>query len=223
MQRFTHVAHRILLGAWLVGQAPAFAQDLEPRRWTHLPVGMNVVGVAYAYTDGDLAFDPLLELEDVEVKSHTTLATYARAVDFFGKTGRIDVILPYRKSRWQGLLSGAPAEAMREGFADPWIRLSVNLLGAPALEGKEYLDYRAAHSTNTVVGAALAVMLPLGEYKDDKLLNLGQNRFIFRPQAGVVHTRGQWSYELTGSVFFFTENDDFFGGNERKQDPLFAS
>ncbi len=27
---------------------------------------------------------------------------------------------------------------------------------------------------------------------------------------------------MTGSVFFFTENDDFFGGNERKQDPLFA-
>ena len=64
----------------------------------------------------------------------------------------------------------------REGLADPWLRLSVDLVGAPALKGKEYLDFRSANPVSTVVGVAVAVMLPLGEYMADKLLNLGQTR-----------------------------------------------
>ena len=54
------------------------------------------------------------------------------------------------------------------------------------------------------------------------MINLGQNRWVFRPQMGIVHTRGQWSYELTGSAYFYTDNDEFFGGTTRKQDPLYA-
>jgi hypothetical protein len=57
---------------------------------------------------------------------------------------------------------------------------------------------------------------------DDKLINLGTNRFTFRPQLGMVHNRGKWSVELTGSVWLFTDNDDFFNGNELEQDPLYA-
>jgi hypothetical protein len=77
-------------------------------------------------------------------------------------------------------------------------------------------------SSNTVVGAAIAVTVPVGEYFEDKLLNLGQNRFVIRPQVGMVHTRGQWSYELTSSVFFFTDNDEFYGDSTREQNPLYA-
>lgn len=106
----------------------ALAQDLEPRRWSHLPVGMNVAGVAYAYTDGDLSFDPVLQIEDGNVENHTGAATYARAFDCFGKTGRLDVIVPYQKSRWHGLLEGEPAARKRDGFGDPWLRLSVDLV-----------------------------------------------------------------------------------------------
>jgi hypothetical protein len=42
-------------------------------------------------------------------------------------------------------------------------------------------------------------------------------------QIGVVHTRGPWSYELTGSIFFFTDNDNFFNGNELEQKPFYAA
>ena len=42
--------------------AQALAQDLEPRRWAHIPVGTNIGGVGYAFTAGDLEFDPVLEI-----------------------------------------------------------------------------------------------------------------------------------------------------------------
>lgn len=200
----------------------AAAQELEPRRWSHVPIDTNFIGVGYVYTSGDIFFDPVLRIEDATASINTVSATYLRSFDWSGKTARLDVRMPYQKAVWKGILDGSPAKAVREGVDDPRIRLSVNFIGAPALKGKEYQAYRASHTTNTVVGAALAVTLPLGQYKEDKLLNLGQNRFIIRPQIGAVHTRGPWSFELTGSVFFYTDNDEFFNGNKLEQKPLLA-
>ncbi|MGB5992915.1 MAG: transporter, partial [Desulfobacterales bacterium] len=65
-------------------------------------------------------------------------------------------------------------------------------------------------------------MLPTGDYMEDKLINLGKNRFTFRPQLGVVHNRGKLSMELTGSVWLYTDNDDFFNGNKLEQDPYYT-
>jgi len=216
---------RIIIGTALVFLSftvPGFAQDIEPRRWTPLPIGMNVLGAGVIFTDGDIALDPVLELEDVTVDVKTTLVSFLHAFDLWGQSARLDARLPYKDARWEGLLAGEPASAERRGLADPRIRLSVNFLDAPALKGKEFQAYRASHPVSTVVGAALAVTLPFGEYKKDKLLNLGDNRFVFRPQLGLVHTRGHWSYELTGSVFLYTDNDDFFDNSKREQDPLYA-
>lgn len=217
--------YRLTLYAVLVWGAllnASSAQELEPRRWTHVPVDNNYFGLAYVRTDGDVQFDPVLRIEESTVNINTIIASYLRSFDWAGKTARFDVRLPYQQASWQGLLDGAPASVERKGFDDPRLRLSVNFIGAPALKGKEFQAYRASHTTNTVVGAALAVTLPLGEYKEDKLLNLGQNRFIIRPQIGAVHSRGPWSFEVTGSAFFYTDNDEFWNGNKLEQEPLFA-
>lgn len=217
LQRFTFVS---LL--WLSFVSVTVAQELEPRRWSHLPIDANYLAVAYANTQGDIFFDPVLRIDDGTVSMHTAVTSYMRSFNLAGKTARFDVRLPFQKAQWEGLLNGEPATVEREGLGDPRFRLSVNILGAPALKGKEYRDYRAENSTNTIAGLALAVTIPIGHYKRDKLLNLGGNRFVIRPQAGIVHTRGQWSYEMTSSIFFFTDNNEFFNGNRRKQDPLYV-
>ena len=72
------------------------------------------------------------------------------------------------------------------------------------------------------MGAAIALTLPYGHYLEENLINLGQNRWIFRPQLGVTHTRSQWTYELTGSAFFYGDNDEFWNGNKLESDPLYA-
>ena len=213
----------LVLLASLSLTATALAQDLEPRRWAHLPIGLNIAGVGYAYTAGDLQFDPVLEIEDATVESHTVVTSYIRSFGLFGKSARFDFNVPYTTSLWEGQLSGAPASRRQTGFGDPWLRLSVNLLGAPALSGKAYQEYRAENQVNTILGVALGVSLPLGRYEPDKLLNLGQNRFVFRPQIGVLHSRGPWAFELSASAFLYTDNDDFFDGSTLEQDPTFAA
>ena len=57
---------------------------------------------------------------------------------------------------------------------------------------------------------------------DDKLINLGTNRYTFRPQAGLIHTRGKWSLETTAIVAIFTDNNDFFNNHKLEQDPLYS-
>ena len=74
-------------------------------------------------------------------------------------------------------------------------------------------NYSVYFDVETIFGTALVIKLPTGDYMDDKLINLGTNRFTFRPQLGVVHNRGKWSMELTGAVYLYTSNDDFFNGN----------
>ncbi len=195
----------------------AGAQDLEPRRWTPLPPGLTVIGAGYIRNDGDVAFDPVLNVQDATVEGDTVILSYVRSFEVGGKRVRLDALLPWGDLSWEGLLDGEPAKVTRTGLADPYLRLSVILAGAP-------LDNSApAPESNTVFGAAVGIIVPWGEHFEDKLLNLGQNRLIVRPQIGVLHTRGLWSYELSASTFLYEDNDDFFGGQELEQDPLFAA
>ena len=187
-----------------------------------MPIGTNVLALSYAYTEGDLGFDPVLEITDAEVEMQTAVVGFTHVFALADRTARVDVILPVQSGDWDGFVSGVPSSVSRDGLADPFLRLSVNLTGAPALEPKEFAAFRAEHPVQTTLSAAVEVRLPLGEYQEDKLVNLGQNRFAIAPQLGVLHTRGEWSYELTGSMHLFTDNDEFFNGNELEQDPLYA-
>ncbi|MBX3463555.1 MAG: transporter [Planctomycetes bacterium] len=214
--------HLATLLPWLGCAGLLGAQDIEPRRWTHLPVGSHILGVGYVYTQGELRLEPASRIQDADVEMHTVLLSYNHYWDLFGNTARVDLLLPFQHGRWEGLLDGAPAATSREGLGDPLVRLSVNLVGAPALAGREFVDYTRSQPSRTTVGAAVGVRLPLGEYYEDRLINLGQNRYTIETQIGVLHTVPGWSYEVTGSVFVFTDNDEFFGGTTLEQDPLYA-
>ncbi|MBK7519074.1 MAG: transporter [Gammaproteobacteria bacterium] len=79
------------------------------------------------------------------------------------------------RPQWTGRPARAPVIQLRR-------RAGTQRQGIPA--------WRAAHPVGTSAGIALDVQLPLGRYDEDKLINLGQNRYVFRPQLGVLqHTR----------------------------------
>lgn len=218
--RATGVLTVLLLGLSWFAPAKLFAQDIEPRRWTHLPTGLNIVGAGLGATDGDIFFDPVLRIEDATVELYTTGASYIRSFEWLGRSSRIDVSQGYGYGRWEGLLDGEYVSLRRHGLLDPRIRFSMSLWGAPPLRGQAYLDYRDENPVTTTVGAAVSLTLPLGEYFPDRLINLGQNRYVLRTQLGVLHQRGPWQFELTGTISLYGDNDDFYGGATRAQDPM---
>jgi hypothetical protein len=196
------------------------AQDLEPRRWSHLPTGLNVLGLGGGWTDGDILFDPVLRIQDATFELSIASLGYVRTFEWLGKSSRVDVSVPYAAGRWEGLVDGEFTSVRRRGFMDPRLRFSMNLYGAPPLKGAEFVQYRREHPVDTTIGAAVQVQFPFGDYNDKKLINLGNNRFYVRPQIGVLHQHYKWQFELTGSVFLYQSNDEFFNGNELRQKGL---
>ena len=220
--RFRFLATVMLLAALML-PGHALAQDLEPRRWGHLPTGLNMVGIGYAYSDSFVYFSPFWKITNTSARINSYAVSAIHTFDLAGKSARVSFLLPFVSGRWEGDVDNQFEVVHRNGFADPRVRFSVNLYGAPALKGKEYVRYRAEHTTNTVVGASLAVSVPLGQYYEDELINISGNRWTFRPQFGVVHSRGPWSFELTGSAFLFTDNKNFVDNARLEQKTLYTA
>jgi hypothetical protein len=104
------------------------------------------------------------------------------------------------------------------GLADATLRLSVNLLGGPALPLAAFAQRRP----RTLLGASLKVSLPTGEYFPDKLINLGTNRWGFKPEIGLSQPAGRWTLELYTGSWFFTRNSAYFGGRTKTVRPLMS-
>ena len=184
-----------------------------------MPTGLNFAGAAYGYVSGDINFDPVLLIEDAKFTMHNAGLFYMRSFAFLGKSARVDVLLPYKTGRWEGIVDGVNTHVRRKGPGDARVRFSTLLYGGPALSPKEFAG---AEKSNTVVGAALAVSIPTGEYRREKLINLGTNRWVIRPQIGVTHTRGSWTGELTASAFISSDNDHFWKDTQLEVEPLYA-
>lgn len=196
----------------------ASAQELEPRSYTNTPVGMNFLIAGYSYTDGSVSFDPSLPIENAKLRVDSGTLGYARALDVMGMSGKISAVVPYVGLSGSAELNGQSQTRDVSGFGDPQLRFSVNLYGAPALTLKEFADYHQ----DLIVGASVQVSPPLGQYDDDKLVNIGTNRWSIKPELGVSKALGPLILELTAGVTFYTDNDDFFGGQTRGQDPLYS-
>lgn len=197
----------------------SLAQDTEPRRWAQLPTGVNIAGIGYGYIDGDIYFDPLLQIEEATFEMHKAGLVYMRTMGVMGKSARLDITLPYSAGRWEGTVDGEFTHIRRRGPGDARVRLSMLLYGGPA---ETLQEFSKSEKSNTVVGAAVAVSIPTGDYNSDRLINLGNNMWVIRPQLGVTHSRGKWTGELTGSVFIYTDNDHFWKDTQLETDPLFA-
>jgi hypothetical protein len=209
----------LVAGVLFCAPISAPAQDIEPRAFSNAPVGVNFLIGGYAYTSGGVAFDSALPITNPKLDTSSAVVGYARSLDLWGKSGKFDVIVPYAWLSGSAELAGQRNERKVDGFADPRFRLSVNFIGAPALGLKEFRAYRQ----DLIVGASLQVSVPVGQYDDSKLVNLGTNRWSFKPEVGLSKAIGPWTLELTAAATLYTDNNDFFGGHKRSQDPLYSS
>ena len=192
------------------------AQELEPLAYAHNPVGVNFFLIAYGSTWGDVLFDASSRLTDVNARWNSATLGYGRTFSLFGRSANFAVAAPYVWGQANGRLDGEAGEAPRSGFADPRIRFGINLLGGPALTFKEF----STVPPRTTLGATLVVAPPLGEYMNDKLINLGANRWSTKIELGLSHPAGNWRFEAAAGVWWFTDNDEFLIDSLQTQDPI---
>ena len=194
------------------------AQEIEPRTYANAPVGVNILGAGYAWTNGAVLLDPALPIEDLDADLHAVFLRYVRTFGLFGSGAKLKLAVPYIDADWSGKLEGIQRKRSAQGIGDAVATLEWNFVGAPALSAKEFRSFQP----KTIVGASIRVALPTGDYDSDRLLNLGSNRWTFRGEIGMSRRIGSWDLELSGEAWVFFDNDEFFGGMRLEQDPLYS-
>lgn len=208
----------LLAAGCAIVSAKVRGQSLEPRAYSPNPTGMNFAIAGYSYQTGSVFTDPVLPVTDVSAKLNVGTLSYAHTFSLFGRSASAGLLLPIAGGTVSGRVFEQQRSVTRNGFGDMAIRLTSNILGGPALSPKEF----AAHAPETTLGMSFLVVAPTGQYYPDKLVNIGSHRWAFRPELGFSHPVGHFFFDAYAGVWFFTTNDDFFGGKVRSQEPIGA-
>jgi hypothetical protein len=229
-RRFTVVAIVVSVFSFC---GPALAIDDGARAYWKGREGANGVSFQYLHWNldatGSKQFDPgQFIYPNSKAEANLFLANYARhftlpllerpasfSAAIAGGSVNVDVDANGFKPDLVGRESSS-------GFTDPNMQLVVNLFGTPPLKsGVDLLNYEPTWTLD----AAAMLAIPIGEYDDDKLVNIGLNRWYGRIALplkyhfGVFHPGHMSSLEVTPSVWLFAENDDFVG-QKLENDPL---
>lgn len=194
------------------------AQELEPRLYSNVPVGLNFVVAGYAASGGNVLVDQSIQLDDAELDFDGILVGYARSLAVNRMLGKIDAAVGSVCLSGSADYRGERVTRDVCGLTDARIRLAVNFIGAPALTMEEF----AASRQDLVVGASVQVAAPVGDYDAARLVNIGANRWAAKAEIGLWKLLTPWTLELSAAGSFFGANDEFFGGRRREQDPLYS-
>jgi hypothetical protein len=205
------------LGLLLVA-VPSPAQDLDPRAYVNVPVNGTFLVAGFSVSHGGVVTDPSLPLTDISASVETPSLGIARSFALFGKTAQAFAAMPYSWAQVSGKLVGEAKERSLAGLSDMRFRLSVLVRGAPAASVAEF----AKAPRRTILGTSLSIIAPTGQVFSDRLINLGTNRWSFKPEFAVSQPLGQkWLLDVYAGVWLFTANETFYPGTAlRTQDPM---
>jgi hypothetical protein len=78
------------------------------------------------------------------------------------------------------------------------------------------------HRQDLIIGASLQMSVLLGQYDDDKLVNIGTHRWSFKPELGGSKALGPLRLGLSMGVTIYTDNHDFLDGKTHAQVPIYS-
>jgi hypothetical protein len=214
---FSHFARSTILAIMGITSSTVSATDMDPRAYSNIPIGLNFLIAGYTNIKGNIAFAPTVPITNAKLETHSSVFAYVRSLDFWGKSGKVDIIIPEAWLSGQAEVLGQQKSRDVVGFADPMARLYVNLYGAPALSMKEFASYKQ----DTIVGVSLAVTAPGGQYDQRKLVNIGTNRWSIKPEIGISKAWGALITEFAAGMYIFTDNTQSFMKNTLEQKPIY--
>ena len=204
----------------LLTAGSCLAQEITPRAYWPAPKGTELLVFAYGYQAGDVIASASLPIEDAKSRSNSLVLGYQKTFSLFGRTTNLQFELPFASGSTRANVAGLPARRDVSGMGDIAATLSVNLLGAPSLSPEEFLSFR--QNPRPIVGLGLKIVAPTGQYDDDRLVNIGSNRWSARVRLGYIQPLTKlWILELSAGTWFFQDNEEFVSG-VRKQKPVTA-
>jgi hypothetical protein len=205
---------------------PTAASAQVPARfyWKSL-VGGNALPMIYMDVSGNAnPLDPANNvLPESGIDASIALGGYATTFTLFGRSAMAAALIPMGRVSGSGSALGQDFSQSVNGFGDPTFEFVMNLIGPDPIRNiPDAMRYEPGFSLDLLVD----VISPIGEYDNDQVLNIGQNRWYGRAGAPMVMQLGSWvpgrrtTLELLPSLWLYGDNDDFVGHN-LSTDPKF--
>ena len=195
----------------------AYAQFTDPHTYDNTPAGTNQLELAYGYARANASIDTSLIVTGARFNVNQASITYTRYFGFLRHLAWVEAGVPL--ADLNGSVSGTNIQGSTTGTGDSSYAVGFLLTGGPALSVTEF----ANHKPTTTVGMSLTITAPTGQYNPDKLLNLGSDRWSFKPEIAVSHPFGpeqKWEAEAYANSYFFTDNTSYRGREVLRQRAL---
>jgi hypothetical protein len=205
--------------AALLNAAPARAQELEPRAYSPSPSGTTFIAVGATRSAGGVFTDPSVPIANVEAELWMCGLAIGYSFGLLGKSALVLGGVPITRGTASGEIGEDRRETTRRGLADSRVKLSMILAGSKPMKPAEF----ARAPRRTIVGASLTVVPPVGQYDATKLVNLGSNRWSFKPEIGLSLPARRWTVDTYAAVWLFTDNEHYYPGHAlRHQEAVVA-
>jgi hypothetical protein len=192
-------------------------QFTDPRTYSESPVGLNQLELDYAVAHADASLDASLVVSGANLELNAGTAAYTRSFELAHRLAWVEAAVPFGSIG--GSVTGTRISGSVTGAGDASLEIATLLKGGPALSAADLASYMPT----TIIGVSLTVTGPTGKYDPDKLLNLGSDRWSFKPQIAISHPFGReqkWQVDGYANAYFFTDNSAYRGREILRQEPL---
>jgi hypothetical protein len=193
------------------------AQFTDAHSYDNTPVGINQIELSYAYVHANSSIDTSLVIAGAALNLNQGTISYTRYFGLANHTMWVNAGVPI--AGLSGSVAGTNVRGSITGAVDSSYQVAALLKGGPALTVEQFEDYRPT----TVLGVSLTLTTPTGLYRPNKILNLGSDRWIFKPEFALSQPFGpeqKWQFDGYANAYFYTDNTSYHGREILRQDPL---
>ncbi|HEY6374814.1 MAG TPA: transporter [Edaphobacter sp.] len=186
----------------------ACAQFTDPRNYQNTPVGINQLELAYAYVRSNTSIDTSFIVSGAKFNLNQGLIDYTRYFSFLHRMAWAEASVPI--ANLNGSIAGTDISGSTTGTGDSGYSAAILLKGGPALSPEQF----ANAETTTSIGLSLSITAPAGQYDPTKLLNLGSDRWSFKPELAISKPFGpeqRWVLDAYANSYLYTDNNRYRG------------
>jgi hypothetical protein len=194
-----------------------WAQFTDAHSYDNTPVGTNQVELAYSYVHANASIDTALIISGAKLDLNQGMTSYARYFGLFHRLMWVEAGVPV--AGLNGSISGTGIQGSTNGAGDSSYQAAMLVKGGPALTVEQFENYKPT----TTLGVSFTITAPTGLYRANKILNLGADRWAFKPEFALSHPFGpkqKWQFDAYANVYFYTDNTSYHEREILRQEPL---
>jgi hypothetical protein len=195
----------------------AHAQFNDAHSYDNTPAGINQLELAYTYVHANASLDTSLVVAGAKINLSQGVIDYTRYFGMLHRLTWVEASVPI--AALGGSITGTNINGSITGAGDTSYQVGMLLKGGPALSVAQFENYKPT----TTFGVSLTTTAPTGLYRPNKILNLGSDRWSFKPEIALSHPFGpeqKWQLDTYANVYFYSDNTSYHGREILRQQPL---